>query len=258
MKKRAFIVLFVLLLTAFSSVSVFAATSNVQRIIDNAGLLSSGEKTEIEQLLKDAGNKLGMDVVIITANNIPDSYSGFGDDASEKYADDLYDNGGYAADGILLFISAGGGEGNRDYAISTTGKGIEVFTDAKLDGIVDDILPYLRESDYGGAFKEFAKSAGSVKDFKFGLWGAIAAGLGAIVGAIRSGSLKSQLKSVYNKTEAADYIKSGSFVLNSKFDIPTYRTFTRTQISDSSRSGSQSSTHVSSSGTTHGGTHGKF
>ncbi|MBP5331109.1 MAG: TPM domain-containing protein [Lachnospiraceae bacterium] len=251
MKKRTFIILFVLLLTAFSSVSALAATSNVSRVTDNAGLLSSSQKSDLENALKNASSKGDMDVVIITTDSIPESYDAFGNDASEKYADDLYDSNGYSKDGILLFICST----TRDYAISTKGRGIEVFNDSQLSSLENAILPYLKNNDYNGAFNEFADKVASAKDFKFGMWAAIAAGIGALVGAIRSGSLKSQLKSVYSKDEAKDYIKKGSFVLNKKFDVPTYVTVERTLVK-SSESGT--STHVSSSGETHGGTHGKF
>ena len=252
MKKRALCIIFVLLLTAFSSVSVLAATSGVNRVTDNAGLLSSSQKSDLESALKKASSKGDMDVVVITVDSIPSSYDAFGNDASEHYADDLYDQGGYAKDGILLFISSS----SRDWAISTKGRAIEVFTDSEIESIRSKVVPYLSSNDWYGAFSKFADAVSSAKDFRFGLWAAIAAGVGALVGAIRSGSLKSQLKSVYSKDEAKDYIKRGSFVLNKKFDIPTYVTVERTKIEKSA--GNESTTHVSSSGETHGGAHGKF
>lgn len=251
MKRRAFIIICMLLLTAFSSVSVLAATSNVGRVRDDAGLLSSSQLSELESKLQKASSKGNMDVVVITKNSIPESYDVFGDDASEKYADDLYDNGGYSADGILLLVC----KDSRDYAISTAGRAIEVFNDAELGDIADKVTSYLRNDDWSGAFMKFADAVASAKDFKFGMWAAIAAGVGALVGAIRSGSLKSQLKSVYKQDEARNYIKNGSFVLNRKYDIPTYVTVERTKIE---RTSNETTTHTSSAGVEHGGTHGKF
>ncbi len=252
MKKRAFIILTMLLLIAFSSVSASAAVSKLDRVSDYAGLLTSSEVSELENELDNASSKGDMDVVVITVPEIPDSYSQFGDDASEHYADDLYDYSGYSDDGILLMVCPS----SRDYAISTKGRAIEVFTDSELENITNAVVPYLSGGNWSEAFLKFADEVATAKDFKFGMWAALAAGLGAIVGAIRSGSLKSQLKSVRSQDEASYYIKQGSFKLDKKFDIPTYRTVSRTRIERSTSSGS--STHTSSSGATHGGTHGKF
>lgn len=251
MKKRAFIIICMLLLIAFSSVSVLAATSNAGRVRDDAGLLSSSQLSELESKLQKASSKGNMDVIVITKNSVPDTYDAFGSSAAEKYADDLYDNGGYSADGIMLLVC----KDSRDYAISTAGRAIEVFNDSELGDIADKVTSYLRNDDWSGAFMKFADAVASAKDFKFGMWAAIAAGVGALVGAIRSGSLKSQLKSVYKQDEAKDYIKQGSFVLNKKYDIPTYVTIERTRIE---RSSNETTTHTSSAGVEHGGTSGKF
>ena len=252
MKKRTFIILFVLLLTAFSSASVLAATSNASRVRDDAGLLSSSQKSDLESRLQKASSKGNMDVIVITTNSIPESYDAFGSDASEKYADDLYDNGGYSADGILLLVC----RDSKDFAITTAGRATEVFTDSEISNIRGKVVSRLSANDWNGAFVKFADEVASAKNFKFGMWAAIAAGLGAIVGAIRSGSLKSQLKSVHSQSEAKNYIKQGSFVLNKKYDIPTYVTVERTKIERAAGNGT--TTHTSSSGTEHGGTHGKF
>ncbi len=159
MKRHAFIALLVLLLTAFSSVSAFGAATNKARLYDKAGLLSADERSDIEKRLKDASSKLDMDVIIITENGIPAEYDARGEYASEAYADDLYDINGFSGDGILLLVSVAGGEGNRDYAISTKGEGIKTFTDDKLDGIENAVVSYLKNSNYYGAFKEFADKA---------------------------------------------------------------------------------------------------
>ena len=248
MKKRAFSIILVLLLFAFSSVSVFAATSNNSRIDDRAGLISSSDLSSLEKQLKDASSKGKMDVVVITVNGIPEGKS------AQDYADDLYDSLGYAKDGILLLVSVAGDD--RDYAISTAGRAIEAFNQGDINSIEKNVKSYLQKNDYSGAISEFADSVQSAKSFRFGLWAGIAAAVGGLAGLIRSGSMKSELKSVKSKTEAKDYIKQGSFILDKQFDIPTFKTYTRTKISTSSTE--KQETHVSSSGVTHGGTSGKF
>ena len=56
------------------------------------------------------------------------------------YADDYYDYNGYGAgadnDGILLLLSME----DRDWWISTTGYGIDAFTDYGIDVIGDEIV----------------------------------------------------------------------------------------------------------------------
>ena len=252
MKKRALFIILVLLLTAFSSVSVFAATSGRSRVDDRAGLLGSGEKSQVEEALNSSSSKLDMDVVVVTEKAVPESYSQFGDSAAARYAADLVSD--YSQDTILLLFCDNGEVGNRDYAFATRGEAKKVFDGSALDAVENKVLPYLRSNDYAGAFKAFADQTSTAKNFKFGLWSAIAAGIGALVGAIRSGSLKSQLKSVYNKEEAQYYIKKGSFNLTKKYDIPTYKTVERVKAASTE---SKTETVVNSSGEEIGVKHGK-
>ena len=252
MKKRALFIILVLLLTAFSSVSVFAATSGKARVDDRAGLLGSGEKSQVEEALNSSSSKLDIDVVVVTEKVVPESYSQFGDNAAARYAADLVSD--YSQDTILLLFCDNGEVGNRDYAFATRGEAKKVFDGSVLDAVEDKVLPYLRNNDYAGAFKAFADQTSTAKNFKFGLWSAIAAGIGAIVGAIRSGSLKSHLKSVYSKDEAKYYIKQGSFNIKRKYDIPTYVTVERTRITSES---GKTETVVNSSGEEIGVKHGK-
>ncbi|MBO4415835.1 MAG: TPM domain-containing protein [Lachnospiraceae bacterium] len=252
MKKCTFMIIFVLLLTAFSSVSVLAATSGVSRVKDDAGLLSSSQASDLESRLQKASSKGNMDVIVITKDSIPETYAVQGNNAAEKYADDLYDNGGYSADGILLLVC----RDSRDYAITTAGRARQVFTDSELAGIENKVVSYLRNNDWNSALFAFADEVASAKNFKFGMWAAIAAAVGALVGAIRSGSLKSELKSVHSQSEARNYIKQGSLKMNKKYDVKTYITVERTKIERANNNGT--TTHVSSAGVEHGGTSGKF
>ena len=255
MKKRTLSFILMLLLIAFSSVSVFAATSDVPRIIDNDGLLNASEKGSLESRFKQLSSSMDMDVVVATVPEIPGYYSQFGDSAARRYAHDFYEDQGLAEDGILLLFCKSGG----DLAFSTAGKGISVFNDASFEAIFNYIAGDLRAEKYNSAFVKFSEKAVDYyndyaqktgeQPFRFGLWAAISAALGGIVGAIRGGTLKSQLKSVYKKDEAHQYIKKGSFVLNRKFDIPTYREVVRTKIERDQGT----TTELSSSGKEHGG-----
>ncbi len=261
MKKRALTIIMMLLMVTFSTVTVFAATTSTSKVIDNDGLLSSSESGSLESKLKQLSNGIGMDVAVVTVSEIPENYSQFGDSAARKYAHDVYEAQGYSEDGgIMLLICKATG----DAAFSTMGKGIDVFTDSAQNSIMSAMKSDLSAGHFASAFDKYADKVNSVyndyaenngeKPFRFGLWGAISAGIGALVGAIRSGSLKSELRSVYSKEEAKQYIKSGSFKLIRKEDIPTYKEVHREKI----ESQPASSTENSSSGKTHGGTSHKF
>ena len=78
------------------------------------------------------------DVVIVTAGS-PD-----GGDV-QAAANDYYDNGGFAPNGILLMVCAD----SREYAISTTGDAIGIFDDAVLQRIEDSVVSsYFSQGDY--------------------------------------------------------------------------------------------------------------
>ena len=252
MKKRAFLIIMALLLIAFSSVSVSAATSNMVRLNDGAQLLTADQRQDVTDALEKASKKLKMDVLVVTVKEIPSEFPEV-DDRVDRFAASLIEG----KDAILFLFVDSGGEGNRDYVFARNGEAKKVF-DGKIDSIEEKVISYIGNgrNDFYGAFKEFADVAGSAKDFRFGLWGAIAAVIGAIAGAIRSGGLKSELKSVYSKDEAKDYIKRGSFVLNKKYDIPTYVTIDRQRVTRSDSSGN-TTTVVTSSGEEIHTTHGK-
>ncbi|MBP5652765.1 MAG: TPM domain-containing protein [Lachnospiraceae bacterium] len=261
MKKRALTLIMMLLLVAFSTVTVFAATTSTKKVIDNDGLLSSSEAGSLESKLKQLSNGIDMDVAVVTVSEIPDNYSQFGDSAARKYAHDVYEAQGYSEDGgIMLLICKATG----DAAFSTMGKGIEVFTDSAQNSIMSAMRSDLSAGNFASAFDKYTDKVNAVyndyaenngeKPFRFGLLGGISSAIGALVGAIRSGSLKSQLRSVYKKDEAQQYIKSGSFKLNKKIDIETYKEVHREKIQKQPAS----TTETSSSGKTHGGTSHKF
>ena len=72
------------------------------------------------------------------------------------YADDFYDYNGYgygdSNDGLILIVVMD----TSDWWISTCGKAIKTFTDAGIEYIGEQIVPYLSNGDYYGAFDKFA------------------------------------------------------------------------------------------------------
>lgn len=265
-------VLLAVLLIVFLPVT-YAAEPD--RVMDMAGLLTSSEEEELRGQIADIAREYQFDAVIVTA----DSLNG---KTAEEYADDYFDYNGYGYgedyDGVLLLISME----YRDWAISTCGRGQEVFTDYGLDRIRDAIVPYLSQGQYYSAFERFLDMTQDylyeaevntpydtnnrpgeelVQEREETNWltvvlGCLIVGLAAAL--IVTGVMKSKLKSVRPQADARQY--AGNFDVTLANDLFLYRTVSRTARPErnSSSGGGGSSRHTSSSGRSHGGSSGKF
>ena len=195
-----------------------------------------------------------------------------------EYADDFYDYNGYGygenRDGLILIVVMD----TSDWWISTRGTAITAFTDAGIDYIGDQIVPYMSAGDFNGAFNAFADQCKTFmaqaatgdpfdvhnlpqppkEPFNAGMAIVIALVVGFIIGKIYTGKLKGQLQSVTAQKAAAGYIRDGSLNVTNARDFFLYRSVTKTAKESDSSSGGGSSTHTSSSGATHGGGGGKF
>ena len=203
------------------------------------------------------------------------AFETIGDYTPMEYADDFYDYNGYGygenRDGLILIIVMD----TSDWWISTRGSAIPTFTDAGIDYIGEQIVPYLSDGDYYGAFSRFAEqcvayidqaNAGDPYDthnlpkdpFNAVTALVIAVVIGFIIGKIYTGSLKGQLKTVQAQRAAANYVKNGSLNVTNSRDFFLYRNVSKVARETSSSRSGGSSTHTSSSGTSHGGGGGKF
>ncbi len=241
----------------------------VPRLVDDAELLDLPDEERLLKKLDEYSEKHELDIIIVTTKSI-------GTKTSEQYADDYYDyNGcGYGPgdDGILFLISME----NRDWAISTYGKGIPYFTDAGQEYMQNQFLPALRNNDYITAFDTFAdlcdqfcEKAENGSPYDYGnlprkpfsfMFLVIAAVIGMLIALGVCTHHKRQLNSVAFKKGAADYFRPGSFVPGIKEDIFLYKNVSKVRRQSSSSGGGRggSSTHHSSSGRSHGGSHGHF
>lgn len=150
MKKKIWSIFLTVILCLLAVVPVYAAEQRqLPRLVDDAGLLSNSEKSGLLEQLDEISEEYNCDVAIVTVNSLK------GKTATE-YADDFYDYNGYGmgsgADGILFLISMG----ERDWAITTYGSAITVFTDAEQEYITDQIMPDLSNGNYKKAFSDFA------------------------------------------------------------------------------------------------------
>lgn len=270
MKKGLNLFLILLLLVSIMPLSAYgeAVTTDVRqlpRLVDSAGLLTEEQAEMLTEKLDEVSERQNLDVIIFTV----DSLEGY---TSTEYADDTFDYNGFGMgdnyDGILLLISME----ERDWAISTHGYGITVFTDAGQKYMVDSFIGYLSDGDFYEGFNKFADLADKfIAQAKAGapydtnnlpkkpmspIWILISILGGVLIGAIITGVMKSSLKSVSKQRVAGKYLVSTAMAPFSNQDLYLYSVVTKKAKPKESEGGS--STHISSSGSTHGGSSGKF
>lgn len=274
MKKNILITMLTLVLCLFMIVPALAEGENTgdgfadeyYRLLDMASLLSDEDVDSLTARLDELSLRQKMDVVIATTNTLEGK-------SVVAYADDLYDNCsfGYGAnrDGLILVISME----DNDWYISTCGYGITAFTDAGIKYIGEQIVPYLSDKDFAGAFAtyitlcdEFITQARTDKPYDIGslprkpmspAWILVCLILGLILSCVTVGKMKAKLTTVRAQAAANSYMKNDSMNITDSREMFLYKNVTRTKRANES-SGGGSSTHTSSSGTSHGGGGGKF
>ena len=251
------------------SENVYASEeANTQRLADFADLLDADQKEELEVKLDQISENYDCDVVVY----IEESIDGMDPTA---YADDFFDYNDYGMgndkSGILFMLTMS----ERKWAISTHGEAISIFTDAGQEYITDNIVSYFSDGDYYEGFTQFADlcekfivqaqsgepyDTGNLpeEEIPFYISFLIALVIGFVIALIVSLVMRSGMKTVHMKPDAADYMKAGSLHINRSRDMFLYHHVTRTEKPKNDNSGGGSSTHTSSSGETHGGSSGSF
>ena len=241
-------------------------------LVDEAGLLSEEESSTLINKLEEISQRQKNEVAVVTVNSLEGK-------TAEAYADDYYDYNGYGYgendDGLLLLVSMG----EREWAVTTYGYCHTVaFTDAGLDYISSEFRRKLSSGEYAKAFDCFAglcddfltqaatgepydvdnMPKGKVSPFWLytDLVVAFFISFGIVNGKPRN------LKSEKKQASAKAYERGGSLSLRRSTDsfvnrIVTQKTI-RNEKNSSSGSSGGSSSHISSSGRSHGGTSGKF
>ena len=212
---------------------------------DYADVLTDSEEADLLAKLEALGAANDIEVGVVTV----DSYEG---KDPQAFADDFYDYNGYGYgendDGFIVVFNTGKGDGNRNLAISTHGKGIDLLTDMEIDVIIEMMITPIKNGDFAGAFDNFVSECENAVDTSVSLLAiplaiAIGFGLAFLIVKIQA----SKLKTVVQKADAADYV--GNVVLTYQNDQFMYRNVTSSPKVKSD----SSSTHTSSSGRTHGG-----
>jgi len=248
-------------------------TRQKPRLVDNADLLTDSEESSLLKRLDEVSEKWSSDIAILTV----DSHNG----PIEAYADDYFDYNGFGAEfnesGILFMLSME----DREYAFSTSGSAANAFTDYGQKYLFDKMRGDLSDNDYAEAFDTYVSECDSLfdayskgtpldvgvkpprttSDILAYLAGSIA--LGLALSLIPVLKMKSDLKTVKMASSATNY--TGRLRLTTSQDRFVRKTLSKTEIprdngSNGSRGsfGGGSTMHTSSSGHSHGGSHGHF
>ena len=254
--------LVLLLVTAFALPCLAAdrdGLSGNPLVVDNAGLLTPGERDALEAKARSLSETYGCEVVILTVN-------GTDGKTLNQYSDDffVYKDYGYGEDrsGILFCMDMN----ERDTYFTTRGAAIQAFTDDDIDYIADQMRGNLSAGNYYNSFEiyhhyaeEALETARNSKP-NYVRKGILSVVLGALGGFVPVTAQKSSLKSVRKRRDAAGYAKEGSLNLTVNRDTYLYSSVTSHVIQRTEPSGGghtfgsgTSTTHTHSSGATLGG-----
>lgn len=224
-----------------------------KKIYDYANLITKDEEEALYNKVQEFINKYDMDMAIVTINSNPKS-------SSMAYADDFYDYNNFGKGtnktGLLFLIDMQ----NRNMWISTTGDAINIYTDSRINTILDYTYDKISNEDYNGCAEQFIDKASYFANK--GLTGGskvvtvpkmicnslIFAGLVTIFFICIGLATHRKPK---KKKEASNYITQ-PLKLSNKLDTFLDKHVSKVKIETSSSSGG-SSTHSGSSGTSHGG-----
>ncbi len=270
--KKIIIPLILIFSLLLFSVNVSAKMPNV---VDNADVLNTHEENLLTEKISQIQDNYKFEVVIVTTEDLQGK-------STQDYADDFYDENGYGLDseysGALLLIDMG----TSSWYVSTTGFGMDAIDQGGFYYIEQDMLPYLSQRDFYSAFDTYISICQELLEYEINGYEVplekyeetynyynnsvevttadiilISVIIGIIVAFISVLVMKSKLKTVKSKVNAADYVRQGSLNLTHSSEHFLYRNVTRTKR-QSNNSSSGGGTHVSSSGRTHGGGGGRF
>ncbi len=241
---------------------VTVSASPTQKVYDLDGSLTIDEISKLDEEAYNLTQELGFDVVVVITDDI-------GHKSAEAFADDYFDYNGFGIgedyDGILLLVN---NDTYVDY-ISTCGNSINIFTDARINSMLNSagphfkngdfyygILSFLNDVDYynqlGVPKNQYTYSYSSAlsQNIIIGLF------LGLIISAVMILSVINKYKLKY-KPSASAYLKGNglNFTVMQDNYIRTHvsRRYSPQESSSGGSSSGRSSTHRSSSGRSHGG-----
>lgn len=270
MFKRATVVFLLCALMVFAYLPMALAyqSANVE---DRLNLLTEEQVQELQPRIENTSLQHNLDLAVVITDDT-------GGKSSRDFADDYYDSNGFGIgedySGLLLLINMK----DREVWISTTGRAIDIFTDARINGMVDAITGFLSDGNYNQACIEFVNQVGNyaaqgvpagqhrintdpgtymervMRQIQSPLVYIIPLVIAIIATVLASLSSKGKV-TINNRT----YEEKDSFQLIGTKDEFIRESITQMKIPNNpGGSGGGSSTHTGSSGRTHGGGGGRF
>ena len=254
MRSFKYLVILVLLFIGINNIKAFDTSL---KVYDYAQELTESEELNLKESIDKYINEHNMDmaVVIVKHHDKPNTM---------VYADDFYDYNGFGIganyDGVIFVIDFT--FGYTDIWMSTTGKAISIYTDARIDRILDAVAEQKNNGYYEmlEAFIDktnyYASQGIPTYDEYYSEssinWTFVII-ISLVVPSIIILILVLKNKMVKLATNATQYLVDGSVVISKRSDqfITTHTTSYRINTSSSSSGGS--SIHRSSSGRSHGG-----
>ena len=212
------------------------------KLYDNAMLLTEEENAEIEARLQEIADNYGHDIIVVTADSLD------GSDV-ESYTERCYSSlgAGINGSGIIYLVAMN----ERKYDIYARGEMRNtVMTENLRDEMAEELQPYLTSGDYYTAFMEYADKCEYEMAYVLenGYNSAnkpmaipIAAVIGLIIALVTVLVMKSGMKTTRPEPKADNYIKNGSFKLNTSRDIFLYSSYSRVKHSSSKSDSGHSS-----------------
>lgn len=254
MKKRLLCAfLLIVMLAAVVPMAAMAGSGDSQArlnyVTDRYGLLTSSETAALESLASSLSERYGCSLYILIVRDYSQYASSTFRYATSEYTENNL-GWGSEKEGIMLMLSMSG----RDYELLNHGSQTDyALTEYARDVLEDAFLPYFRQDQYFGGFREFLSKCGEVlqaaedgkpmeKQKKFSILSLLP---GVIAAAITGGAVAAPMKSVGKKTNANAYLAEGAVNLQERSDMFLHRTVTR--VPRQTSSGGSGSSH----GTTH-------
>ncbi len=239
---------FLLLLLLVFALPVMATAEQLLWIYDEAELMSQTEAQALDALAQRLSDTYQLNIAIVTT----DTLSG---KSPRGYAEDRYDQTyGVGTDGILFLLSME----DRDWYISTNGRGTELLTDDEVDASFDDVKKYISGGEYFTGFEAWldnlsfyldSQTAGDTGEAQ-GPNILISLGVGLVVAVVVILIMRTSMNTRRKQQSARQYLTPGSYHLNTCQDFYLYSRTTRTAKPKDNGSGS--------SGGSRGGGGGKF
>ncbi len=140
----------VCVLMRFFAISSYGAEGEEasRRVYDQAGLFTETEIQEYETYIQQLRESLEMDLVLVTTEDAEGK-------TGQQYANDFYHDGAFGLgadyDGILFLIDLD----NRELAFTTDGNAIQIFTDYRIDAMLDHVYQGASDGDYNASVEAF-------------------------------------------------------------------------------------------------------